>query len=486
MTDGPRAGEASRRLAVGVFVPSCLGLVVGLDPRLGAVAVLALVSGGLVGGAARRTGTDTATAVRTSLGFGLGAASLVGALVVGAGVPGGLLVVPVPFGGTLVLVHQRASPRESDSTRPEIAFDTWAVLGIGLLLPAVPWVARQVALLALWSWTVPFGTTLARLVLLQAVLLAVVGLSHAAGRILTGLLPGRDLPESPAGPTPGVSLEAIAVVVVQVVLLVPLSLMGAPATFEALLAGLGPIGAVLRWVLSGGVVHLALLALAVPPALVLWGEACRVLVDRLPADGPRELVADAAGGLVIVVPFGLGVVGLAVTDHVLVLGGDPSRPLALWLGGLIAVGLALAALVAVVAGLRTVHSRSRRFVPLTAGGVLLGLAVAVALAGGPPIAAVAGIAAALVVWDLSATGGEIRDQLGEHAATGRVELTHAGGTTAVGVLAVAFAAASLYVLTPVASSLAPRTGYGVLVLLLCALLAFGRVLVPSGESGAGE
>ncbi|MDS0259937.1 hypothetical protein NDI56_11080 [Haloarcula sp. S1CR25-12] len=108
-------------------------------------------------------------------------------------------------------------------------------------------------------------------------------------------------------------------------------------------------------------------------------------------------------------------------------------------------------------------------VHVAAAGLFAASTFAATLGASTPVV-LAGLVGSVVVWDAGAFGTRLRREVGTVAATRRTELTHTGGTVAVGGVGVALTVAVLGVARGSISP-APDTGYLTLLVALCAAVA---------------
>lgn len=226
------------------------------------------------------------------------------------------------------------------------------------------------------------------------------------------------------------------------VLLLPV-LVGLAGGFGALRASLPGRG--VAWLLEARPVRTALVAVAAGSLLAL---AVPGRVDGAGADRYRRWAMLATGvaagaALTVAVAVAAGVVRALVRVDAAAEALGVTPPLSATAAA--AVGAALLA-VALVAGLAllvlTVLPVALEAIPprvagpAMAGTALFGLALLVAVETGRALPTLAGGALAVAVWDVGEFGATLRAEVGS-ARRPRVELVHAGGTVAVGLLAVA-------------------------------------------------
>jgi len=474
------ATRFGRRVALAVAVVAALGLGTAVGSPL---SVLVGVGGALLVARSAAALASDATAIRTagSLGLAVGGLSLLWPL--GYGLFAGGLAVTVcvslavlAVGVDAVAGDVTALSRHLVRTTVHSGLVLFLVAMGGVLVAAgvVPATGSAVAAIPpLSAWP-----SLALLVALQLQALAVVLALDLATVVL----------ESWVGDTTdridgvladlahlGVSLTDVSrwywgALSVQLLLL---SLV--PRQFDAALAALPVLGAVVRITLASGVLHLSLAVVLCLVLAVLLGEVGRRLLVGWLAPSPPHTLAYAAGGVavslvtvvIVAVPGSLASFGLAAAPPAVVA---------------VAPLVVLAALVAVllVSGAMAVLVRFRS-VPDGAPGFALGaalLAVGALLAAPtvfPPIA-FAGVAAAFVVWDVGATAADLGRTVGPDAPTQRGEFVHAAASVLVGALAVGLAWAALFVVGPLTAAIPRWRATLSLALALSALAAFGFAL----------
>lgn len=225
------------------------------------------------------------------------------------------------------------------------------------------------------------------------------------------------------------------------VLLVPV-LVGLAGGFGALRTSLP--GRAVAWLLEARAVRTGLVAIAGGSLLAL---ALPGRVGEAGADRYRRWAVLAAGvvagaALTVAVAVAGGVVQALVGMDAVAEALGVTPPLSATAAA--AVGAALLA-IALIAGLGLLVLTvlpvaveaipSRVAAPALAGTALFGLALLVAVETGRALPALAGGALAVAVWDVGEFGATLRAEVGP-ARRPRVELVHAGGTVAVGLLAV--------------------------------------------------
>ncbi len=276
------------------------------------------------------------------------------------------------------------------------------------------------------------------------------------------------------------------------------------------LAVLGPLGDALRGVVAAGVLHWPLLFAGLLAAAVLGVEFARQLFVGWAGRNPPTTLGYAAGGVVgVAVAWTLGVTTVAAELALGVsLDGGSVAP---WTGLALLAGLLLAAtLVDVPARLARLAGVGRAPGFAAGAAALLVAALSVAVTGLPPaeatgtaarvsrlvvpFAAVAGVAASVLVWDLGENAVSLRAQLGPETDTREAELTHAVASGLVAAGAVALATVSYYLAGPLlfgSGDLGPLSLSGLdreralvaLGLALVALFALG-IFVDRGGSAS--
>jgi len=286
-------------------------------------------------------------------------------------------------------------------------------------------------------------------------------------------------------------------------LLTALDLVG--AVLATVLGAFGPLGAAVRLVVSTGALHWPLVAVGGLAVAVLAVDWLRVALTTWAGRSPPTTLAFAAGG-------GVGV-ALALTAGVLATTASA-------LGATLAVDAHLVAplvTVAVLGGLvvttllTALPERSAWLVGVRratgfAGGAAAVFVAALAvplfgLSGDAtatstlralvPLAAVVGVAASVLVWDLGQNAVALRDQLGRDTETREVELTHAVSSVLVAGGSVVLAAGAYYLAGPLLFagielgplqldgglvSIDPERAFVALGLTIVALLAFGFLI----------
>lgn len=242
-------------------------------------------------------------------------------------------------------------------------------------------------------------------------------------------------------------------------------------------------GGTLAPLLTSGVFHapvglaiLALLGVLALPVLQHWTVVWF-------GSNPAQTMALQAGGLTAIVMAVLGSVLVRVVPDdpfVDVLGQIVAIP-ALFLGFL---GVAVLA-VLVLLNLGPAVA-SREFVPVRGSGFAvgstllflgaLGAGIGVGIDGVPALVVFAGVAGAILTWDLGSHATSVGKQLGQVADTRRSEFVHVTGSTLVLGGAVVLATVARYVVVPATAPARTQSASGPavvsMILVLFALLAF--------------
>jgi len=262
-----------------------------------------------------------------------------------------------------------------------------------------------------------------------------------------------------------------------------------------------PPGKVLHDLLTGGALHLPLVALIALFGGVLAVDAIRRFSMRIGGYNPPTVIGLLAGGLV-------AVAAAAAVAALSLAGVDASAPLAATglvgafgigspgvgnaprsgMGALLsAAGLLLsvagrtgAFAIALGAGTWLARNAVGRLVGALPAGVALLVAATVAgsEAGAHPVVVFAAVGLALVAFDAGTRSGRLSRRLGPDADTRSVELVHLLGGAVAAAAGVALATAALYVVVPLAAGLGDARGVMLLLAglvgLSAALLVFGR------------
>jgi len=272
------------------------------------------------------------------------------------------------------------------------------------------------------------------------------------------------------------------------------------------LAVLGGLGTLVRVVVSTGVFHWPLAAIGALAGVVLVLSWLQNVVVFWAGRNPPTTIAFAAGGVAGVAGGAIaGTAAMAAESAPGVGLGSPlvapSVPFA------VGSGMVLVAVLAVVPE-RAARVLGVRHATGFAGGAtalfVAGLSVALfGVDGGQvtttealvPLAAVVGVAASVLVWDLGENAVALRDQLGRQTETREAELAHGVTSILVAAGGAALAAAAYYLAGPLFFTsvelgplelsgglvgIDPERAFVALGLAIVALLAFG-VLVNRGQ-----
>jgi len=324
------------------------------------------------------------------------------------------------------------------------------------------------------------STPLGAFVALQLLAVLVAVLLRRARAVVEGWFPGGVPVDAWAEFEPlALSLREVptaywGALAVQVVALA----VGGNVVVEWLLASTWLFGAAVDGVLRSGVLHAALLLVLALEAAVVGGEFVRTALNSALSPNPPRSLSYAAGGVAVCLLVPVAAAALSVGAGLTGLGSDPLPFEGVWGTTATLLAMSVVALGVVFAVEVTgVALAERAPLPDAAGfamgaGLLFLAAVAAAPAGAPALVTFAGVAAALVAWDLGDTAVDIGGHLGDRAETRRAEVVHATGSVAVAVAGVALAAASVHLLGPI--SVPGTTGRAVAAvgLSIVALLAF--------------
>lgn len=257
-----------------------------------------------------------------------------------------------------------------------------------------------------------------------------------------------------------------------------------PQVLDRVLSAVPVFGPGTALLLASGVLHL-LVALVVLLAVVTiaLGHAHAALVSWTRVDPPR-LLASVAGGAVVAFPIAALTLLAPTFVTETLLPQSLHSTAAVYGPGLLLLGPLVVLLLAVplvLAGLSLVGE-----VPRLATGRTSGFLVASALAlFGTILAALqsahalvvfAGVAVAILVWDLGEQASYLGTRLGVGAATRETQVVHAAASIAVGVAGIGLAAVMAYLVGPLSLPAGSgRAGLGVALALL-ATLSFTLVL----------
>lgn len=458
------AGHVSRRLglAVAAFAVIALGFTVGE----------VFVPVGVAGALVLAWGLSALRAASNSHVGGGSVAVVAGALAIGGtGMlsAGGASMVVVLLGSAAVLFASLVALGDAAGewllpARPVFLFGGLAAIFVGVLSLLAH------GLYSLWlapagyvggiraAWEISVGASsdspLVAFVSLQVVVLAVVFLFPVGRRIVANWL-GGELSQSmdSIGDVP-FDLERIphAYWVALGGQLFVLLLPGDSNLLAWVLSSLWVLGSAIRFVLVSGLVHAPLALFVLFLGAIVVAELLRRLVRSALGARPGRRLALTAGGIAFGVVLFVGSAGWFV------LLGNSLPAVNAGFGSGFGVGAALNVTLAfVLFGLLAVvwvpcwyvanHGSGSSAIMFASAGVF-GTAIAVEIAGGPPLAVFGGVAASVVTWDLASTGMDFSSHLGTHAETRRAEVVHATGTLAVAVAGIVLAGAAIYLVGP--------------------------------------
>jgi hypothetical protein len=256
-----------------------------------------------------------------------------------------------------------------------------------------------------------------------------------------------------------------------------------PGIVTAVLRETAP-GEALYVLLTGGVLHLLVLALILPFAGVIGGEAVRHLVVRVSGYHPPTVIGLLAGGLVaamgsfvLAVLAGLGVDVTWVTEAV-----SPPEVIGLPGGGAIlsiAVGVAVFGV-----ALRTGGLFARRVIGPHSTGVFGGTTLLFVTAvigsemGVHPVVVFVTVGLGLAALEAGSRSSRLSRRLGPSVDARSAELVHLLGSTVAIAIGIGLATATLYLVVPVAVGLGNTRGIMLLIAglmgLFAAVFLFGR------------
>lgn len=243
------------------------------------------------------------------------------------------------------------------------------------------------------------------------------------------------------------------------------------------------VGDAVAVALQSGVLHGALWLVGLLAAGVLVADSVRRVVVGALSPNPARSLAAGAGGLALLVAVPAAVALAALLWPAGLDGGDLLVSAAPWGASAAVLSLLVMALGVVFAIQVTgIAVAARSLVPDDAAGFALGAlclllaAVAAAAVGVHELFVFAGVAAALVAWDLGETAVDLGSHLGPDVRTRRAEVVHATGSGAVAVVGVGLAAAALYLLGPLSVPGTDGRAAAALALTLAALVAFSVAL----------
>ncbi|MFB6162453.1 MAG: hypothetical protein ABEJ86_03305 [Halococcoides sp.] len=262
--------------------------------------------------------------------------------------------------------------------------------------------------------------------------------------------------------------------------------LAAPALLPRVLGEIPLIGPAVVWVLTGGIVHIAVgVALAVLVA-ILSVEAIRRLVVTWSEPVPAVTMARASGGGAVagvaILAGPVGPIGGAIANATPVLAGVFGVASVIVGAGLLVVG----SLAIVYIGLTLAATLGPGRPTVTGFGMGAGALVCGAiLSTGPvPTPVVLGVAAAgFVIWDVGTTAVDLAS-LGPEARTQRGELVGAAIGVLVGGLAIGVGTLAVAVLGPIALDIARWRAVLALVGVVAALLAVSPALLADRDTSA--
>ncbi|UTF53029.1 DUF7519 family protein [Natronosalvus rutilus] len=251
-----------------------------------------------------------------------------------------------------------------------------------------------------------------------------------------------------------------------VVLLAP----GTGDAFESTLRAMGTVGALVRFALESGGLHLALLGVSLGAGVICLGWMVASPARAWFGPVPLRTVAFATGGLVVP-PVAFALASLPFVEV------DPN--VAVWVpfGTLLTVVLLELLVIPLASDLRDWRGWLRR---LGCGSMLVATFVGSRL-GLAPIGVFLAVAGAITVWDLTERSHALRTQLGPSVDSRQSELVHAMGTVVVGGIGVSLAVLAMYgigAVTPPGQrwhALAPVT-----LALLAVFALVGSIAMGSG------
>ncbi|WP_135825239.1 DUF7519 family protein [Halorussus ruber] len=477
----PERGATSFGGTVAVLVTAAVGLALGvasgsLWPTLGGLAGAVIAALGI---RAIQFETNARRAVG-SVALVSGAAAFAGvalagdpvALLVGTAVVAAAVNAVVSFDATV------ERPAVSSVWRSATVLTLGAVLAVGLHLGMVGAFGQ---LLGVGVSGFSSTSALALLVVLQVQLFVFAELLHLVVPILDRWLPDeRDVRAATVERFDFRAEDAPRAYWVAFVLQTGLALSSwGPRWFAAFLDLLSVLGRAIELVLTTGVLHLPLSVAILGLFGVLLARGVQALFVSWAGSDPPRAMAHAAGGFVT---LGVAVLlALSPAGDALLAAAGPG-----WTATIHDVGLTAALAGAVATALFAVAAARRGLAVLVApwvatesatgfavaGGALFAAALVVAEGGGSALAALAGVAGALVVHDLGSNAVDLGVQVGREAETRTGEAAHAVGSLLVGAGAVALAGATAFVMGAVEFSVAAWRARLAVALLLVAVLCF--------------
>ncbi|MFB6228472.1 MAG: hypothetical protein ABEH88_07905 [Halobacteriales archaeon] len=476
---------AAAALLIGVASGPLLGMAAGVA---GAVAVIV--------GMVRVADADAISRGIGSVALVVGAMFFIGAVTLPDGDAGLFLVVCGALG--VLAVAAEALPRKRlPSLRPALyslvgSAGVLLVASVGLLLIAP--LLENVRLAATGGLSIrggQFGGVLPSLVILQ-VLIVVLSLTiDRAKGVLTRWIPeGRTDGFSALdrlGVEPGeIPRELWAFLGVQVVLIFLL-----PGVITVTLRETAP-GEALYVLLTGGVLHLPLIALIVLFAGVVASEALRNLVIRVAGYHPPTVIGLLGGGLVVTAGVFaaavLSALGIEVTGIAEAVGlpdvSGPSDGSDATLS--VAGGVAVFAVFLGAGGRFVRHAVAPYVTGVPVGAALLFVAAVIGSeTGAHPITVFVTVGLALVALEAGSRSSRLSRRLGPSVDARSAELVHLLGSAVAVAVGIGLATAALYLVVPAAVGLGDARGVVLLLAglvgLLGAVLLFGRESPTTGR-----
>jgi hypothetical protein len=485
--DSPDRGATSFGGTVAVLVTALVGIALGvaaegLWPTLGALA------GAMVAALGVRALQSEKNARRAvgSVGIVAGASAFAGVALLGGAALGGeavallvgTAVVAAAVNATVSFDARVERPAVRSVWRSATALSVGAVLAMGLYTGAFASLGVVVGTVAMGILS---ANALTLLVVLQVEILLLAELLRLAVPILDRWLPEeRDLRAATLERFDFRVEDAPRAYWVAFVLQVALALSSwGPRWFAAFLDALSVLGDAIELVLLSGVLHVPLAVAILGVVGVLLGRGVQALFVWWAGSEPPRAVAHAAGGIVTlavaavveVSPAGDALVAVAGSGVANTVGGIG---LTTTIAGAMAVTLfAIAAarrVLAVAVAPWVVSESASGFT--VAGGALFAAALVVAEGGGSALAALAGVAGALVVHDLGSNAVDLGVQVGREAETWTGEAAHAVGSLLVGAGGVTLAGLTAFVMGRVEFAVPAWRARLAVVLLLVSVLCF--------------
>lgn len=254
----------------------------------------------------------------------------------------------------------------------------------------------------------------------------------------------------------------------------------APTILDTVLLSIPGVGPAILLLLTSGLLHLLVGALALISGLIVFLGICHSVVTSWASIDPPRVLANAAGGAVAALVVGavtLVVPGM-VTDTLLV--GGVRDIAAIYGPGFVLLGSLTVLLLLLPIGLigATTAISSVRMASMQTSGflmasvaVLLGTVVA-ATQGVPALLVFAGVAVTILTWELGEQATYLGSQLGARVETRETEVVHAIGSLAVGGVGIGLASLVGYLVGPINLAVGSGRAYLALALALLASLAF--------------